>query len=70
MLIRESEWSNLDSYLEAQASSSESSFDTHLDINEDNSLFMDISHSCLVFRWNFDGILMSKYLEVTSKNFI
>ena len=57
----ESEWSNLDSDIETLASSSESNFDRYLEINEDNSVFWDISHSCFAFRGSSDGIFKRKY---------
>ena len=65
----ESEWSNLDSDSVTVAANSESNFDKYLDNNQNNSVVLDISHSCLVFLWSSDGIPTRKYHGVTSEEF-
>ena len=62
--------SNLDSDSETIAASSDSNLDTYLDINENNSAFLDISHSCLFFPCSSDGIPTRKYHGVTSEIFL
>ena len=66
----ESEWSNLDFDSEIVATNSESNSDRYLDINENNSAVLDISHSCLVFPRSSDGNPMRKYHGGTSEKFL
>ena len=67
----ESEWRTLDSNSETVLASSESNFDRYLDVNENNSVVLDISHFCLVFiSWRSDCIPTRKYHGVSSEEFL
>ena len=66
----ESEWFNLDSDSKTIASSSEGNFDIYLDINEDNSAPLNVSHSCIVSNWNSDEIPMRKDQGMRSEDFL
>ena len=66
----ENEWSNLDFNSATIAAISDSYLHRYLDINKNNSTFLNISHSCLFFSWSSDGVPTRKCHGVTSEDIL